>query len=246
MARVSWRTAVQIGAGAGMAVAAVVVVALLLRHQSPSASRQAAAAPSRSAPAAPAVAPSAPAPASAAATAASCGAAVAQANLSLSQATAVEKALAEHTAVMSQLLAGHITPQEALNTGMISLIHGAAYSAQFEGAYADYRAVRLRCGLAGQPPGPVPPGACVRAVQAADVSFLPAFGIDVALAAHTQVMDRLLAGQITPVQALNQGEVSLVQGAADAAKFDLAYQAYLRVLQQCQLPTAAGGASPTG
>ena len=244
MARASWRTAVQIGVGAGMAVAAVVVVALLLRHQSPSASRQAAAAPSRSAPAAPAAAPSAPAPGAAAA--ASCVAAVAQANLSLSQATAVERALAEHTAVMSQLLAGHITPQEALNTGMISLIHGAAYSAQFEAAYADYRAVRLRCGLAGQPPGPVPPGACVRAVQAADVSFLPAFGIDVALAAHTQVMDRLLAGQITPVQALNQGEVSLVQGAADAAKFDLAYQAYLRVLRQCQLPTPAGGASPTG
>jgi hypothetical protein len=76
-----------------------------------------------------------------------CRAAVEKANLSLAQAREVERALAEHTKVMNELLAGKITPQDALNMGMPSLIHGARYSAKFDEAYADYRSVVKTCHL---------------------------------------------------------------------------------------------------
>jgi hypothetical protein len=67
--------------------------------------------------------------------------------VSLAEARQVEQALAEHTKVMNQLLAGKITPQDALNMGMPSLIHGAHYSAKFDEAYADYQSVVRTCHL---------------------------------------------------------------------------------------------------
>jgi hypothetical protein len=76
-----------------------------------------------------------------------CQAAVGKANASLAQAVRVEHALAEHTKVMDKLLAGKISPQDALNMGMPSLIHGAHYSARFDQAFADYRTVVEQCHL---------------------------------------------------------------------------------------------------
>lgn len=85
--------------------------------------------------------------AAAAATAADCGQAVRRADASLKEATRVEKSLAEHTSVMNQLSAGKISPGQALNMGMPSLISGARFSAVFDTAYADYLAVVKRCQL---------------------------------------------------------------------------------------------------
>lgn len=234
MDRGSWRTATQILVLSALALAAVAAVILMARHRPQSSANQAGNLTQASPTASSAAASSSPAPR------VSCAVAVRQANLSLYHAARVDRAMAQHTAIMKQLLAGQITPQEALNTGMVSLIHGAGFSAQFEAAYADYRAVRTRCGLTSPPPGSTPTDACARAVQGADVSFVPAFGVDAALAAHTKVMDRLLAGQITPRQALNLGGVSLVQGAANSARFDIAYRAYLQVVKQCGLAESQG------
>jgi len=82
-----------------------------------------------------------------AAAAANCGRAVRQADASLAMATRVEKSLAEHIGVMNQLSAGSITPGQALNMGMPSLISGAHHSAMFDRAYADYRSVVRQCRL---------------------------------------------------------------------------------------------------
>ncbi len=169
-----------------------------------------------------------------------CAAAVRQANGSLVQATRVEKSLAQHTAVMNQLLAGKISPQQALNMGMPSLIHGAGYSAQFDVALRDYRILVQRCDLAGPNAASKMNDPCRRAVQRANDSFTEAVGVKTALAAHTQVMNQLLAGQITPTEALNQGGISLIQGAAYSSKFDAAHHAYLTVVRQCQLAASAG------
>jgi len=78
---------------------------------------------------------------------ADCGRAVRQADASLQEAIRVEKSLAEHIGVMNQLSAGKITPGQALNMGMPSLISGAHHSAMFDRAYADYRSVVTRCQL---------------------------------------------------------------------------------------------------
>lgn len=171
---------------------------------------------------------------------AGCAAAVRQANLSLAQATKVQKSLTQHTAVMDELLAGKISPQQALNMGMPSLIHGAGYSAQFDVALRDYRALVQRCDLPSPNAGSTPTDPCGSAVQRANDSLTEAVGVKSALAAHTQVMNRLLAGQVTPKEALNQGEISLIQGAAYSSKFDAAQRAYVQVVRQCQLAAATG------
>jgi hypothetical protein len=59
----------------------------------------------------------------------------------------VEKALAAHTEVMNDLLAGRISAHDALTMGLPSLVTGARWSARFDEAYADYRAVVHRCHL---------------------------------------------------------------------------------------------------
>lgn len=83
----------------------------------------------------------------ASAVAVDCLNAVRQADATLREATRVEKALYEHTEVMNQLSADKITPRQALTMGMPSLINGAHYSAVFDTAYSDYRAVVKRCKL---------------------------------------------------------------------------------------------------
>lgn len=179
-------------------------------------------------------------PAPSAATSAACAASVRQANLSLAEATNVQKSLAQHTAVMDELLTGKISPQQALNMGMVSLIHGASYSAQFDVAFRDYRTVVQRCDLPSPTAQSTANDPCQRAVQRANDSLAEAVRVKTALAAHTQVMNQLLAGQISPTEALNRGEISLIQGAAYSSKFEAAHRAYLQVVRHCQLAASAG------
>lgn len=77
----------------------------------------------------------------------SCAEARRQADASLQEAALMEKSLAAHTAVMDRLLVGTITLEDAIKQTTPSLISGAAASARFDTAYADYRAVALRCPL---------------------------------------------------------------------------------------------------
>jgi hypothetical protein len=79
---------------------------------------------------------------------AACAKAVDRANKSLAYAVQVEKALAEHTEYMNELLAGRISSSQALHEGMPSLVMGASASARFDGALADYRQVVKSCKLA--------------------------------------------------------------------------------------------------
>ncbi len=76
-----------------------------------------------------------------------CGRAVARANRSLGYAVQVEKALAEHTEYMNELMNGKITPSQALQQGMPSLVMGASASARFNSALADYHQVVRSCQL---------------------------------------------------------------------------------------------------
>ena len=81
-----------------------------------------------------------------------CRTAVERANRSLAIAVKVEEALAEHTEYMNDLLNGKIDGDTALRLGMPSLVMGAAESAKFDLALADYRQVVKQCRLA-TPPG---------------------------------------------------------------------------------------------
>jgi hypothetical protein len=81
-----------------------------------------------------------------------CRTAVERANKSLAIAVKVEEALAEHTEYMNDLLNGKIDGEEALRLGTPSLVMGAAESAKFDLALADYRQVVKQCRLA-TPPG---------------------------------------------------------------------------------------------
>jgi hypothetical protein len=76
-----------------------------------------------------------------------CIKAVDRANRSLTYAVQVEKALAEHTRYMNELLDGKISSTQALNEGMPSLVTGASASARFDAALADYRQVVRTCRL---------------------------------------------------------------------------------------------------
>jgi hypothetical protein len=76
-----------------------------------------------------------------------CRTAVDRANNSLTHAVKVENALAEHTAIMNDLLNGKIDGGTALKTGTPSLIVGAAESSRFDLALADYKQVVDQCKL---------------------------------------------------------------------------------------------------
>jgi hypothetical protein len=80
-----------------------------------------------------------------------CRTAVERANRSLAIAVKVEESLAEHTEYMNDLLNGKIDGEEALRLGTPSLVMGAAESAKFDIALADYRQVVKQCRLATPP-----------------------------------------------------------------------------------------------
>jgi hypothetical protein len=80
-----------------------------------------------------------------------CTNAVDQADKSLALAVKVQKALADHTLYMDQMLRGTISPRDALAKGMPSLVAGAHESANFDKALAAYRAVVQECDLGTTP-----------------------------------------------------------------------------------------------
>ncbi len=76
---------------------------------------------------------------------------------------------------------------------------------------------------------------CVAAVRRADASLAKAVQVQKALAEHTEYMNLLLEGKITPRDALTKGMPSIVQGASQSAQFDVALADYRRVVGRCKL-----------
>jgi hypothetical protein len=76
-----------------------------------------------------------------------CQQAIDQADRSLGEAVKVEKALAEHTEYMNELMEGKIDSATAMRKGMPSLISGASASERFDAALASDRAVVRKCRL---------------------------------------------------------------------------------------------------
>ena len=80
-----------------------------------------------------------------------CQRAIDQADRSLGEAVKVERALAEHTASMNELMEGKIDAATAIGKGMPSLISGASASERFDAALASYRSVVRNCRLTTNP-----------------------------------------------------------------------------------------------
>ncbi len=88
-------------------------------------------------PAAPAAVEPAPAP--------GCVAALLRADAALERSVAVDEALAQHTAIMDELLAERITPQEALDRTLPVLTDGSTERRRFEEAVTAYQEARQEC-----------------------------------------------------------------------------------------------------
>jgi hypothetical protein len=78
---------------------------------------------------------------------------------------------------------------------------------------------------------------CAQAVQRANASMSHAVAVATALRQHTEIMNRLLNGEIDAATALRAGTPSLITGSAESAKFDVALADYRRVVDRCQLRT---------
>jgi len=76
---------------------------------------------------------------------------------------------------------------------------------------------------------------CAEAVQRANASMSHAVAVATALRQHTEVMNKLLNGDIDAATALRTGTPSLITGSAESAKFDVALADYRRVVDHCQL-----------
>lgn len=76
-----------------------------------------------------------------------CQRAVDQADRSLAQAVKIERAMAEHTEYMNELMEGRIDAATAMRRGMPSLISGASASVRFDNALSDYRRAVKTCQL---------------------------------------------------------------------------------------------------
>jgi len=76
---------------------------------------------------------------------------------------------------------------------------------------------------------------CAEAVQRANASMSHAVAVATALRQHTEVMNKLLNGDIDAATALRTGTPSLIAGSAESAKFDVALADYRRVVDRCQL-----------
>ena len=79
---------------------------------------------------------------------------------------------------------------------------------------------------------------CAEAVERANKSMSYAVKVSGALREHTQIMNDLLNGKITAEAALRSGTPSLIAGAAEAARFDVALADYRKVVDRCQLRTS--------
>jgi hypothetical protein len=90
------------------------------------------------------------------------------------------------------------------------------------------------------PTAPAASPQCRTAVERADKSLAIAVKVEESLAEHTEYMNDLLNGKIDGDTALRLGTPSLVMGAAESAKFDLALADYRQVVKQCRLATPPG------
>jgi hypothetical protein len=87
------------------------------------------------------------------------------------------------------------------------------------------------------PAAPAATAECKTAVDRANRSLAHAVKVEKNLAEHTRIMNDLMNGRIDGDTALRTGMPSLVQGAAESSRFDVALAAYQQVVDQCRLQT---------
>jgi hypothetical protein len=75
---------------------------------------------------------------------------------------------------------------------------------------------------------------CAEAVRRANASIGHAVKLAGALREHTEIMNRLLNGELTLEAARKAGTPSLVAGSAESARFDVALAAYRQVVDRCR------------
>jgi hypothetical protein len=75
--------------------------------------------------------------------------------------------------------------------------------------------------------------ACKVAVDRANTSLAIAAQVEAALAEHTKIMNDLISGKIDGSTALKTGMPSLVSGAGQSARFDVALADYRQVVSRC-------------
>jgi hypothetical protein len=75
---------------------------------------------------------------------------------------------------------------------------------------------------------------CSEAVQRAEAVLGEARGLDDALGRHTVVVDDLMAGRITPQQAVQQMLPALTAGSRHSAAMDLAAKRFEEVARRCR------------
>jgi hypothetical protein len=78
---------------------------------------------------------------------------------------------------------------------------------------------------------------CKTAVDRANKSLAHAVQVERNLAEHTKIMNDLLHGKIDGDTALKTGTPSLIRGAAESSRFDIALADYKQVVNQCKLRT---------
>jgi hypothetical protein len=78
---------------------------------------------------------------------------------------------------------------------------------------------------------------CKTAVDRANKSLAHAVQVERNLAEHTKIMNDLLRGKIDGNTALKTGTPSLIRGAAESSRFDIALADYKQVVDQCKLRT---------
>jgi hypothetical protein len=84
---------------------------------------------------------------------------------------------------------------------------------------------------------PVASPECKTAVDRANKSLAHAVQVERNLAEHTKIMNDLLRGKIDGDTALKTGTPSLIRGAAESSRFDIALADYKQVVNQCKLQT---------
>jgi hypothetical protein len=84
---------------------------------------------------------------------------------------------------------------------------------------------------------PVASPECKTAVDRANKSLAHAVQVERNLAEHTKIMNDLLHGKIDGDTALKTGTPSLIRGAAESSRFDIALADYKQVVNQCKLQT---------
>ena len=106
------------------------------------------------------------------------------------------------------------------------------------GAQADRSSQVAGTTASSAAPTPHATPECAEAVERANKSMSYAVKVSGALREHTQIMNDLLNGKITADAALRAGTPSLINGSAEAARFDVALADYRKVVDRCRLRTS--------